>query len=710
MIKKKKKPIIKKKTIIKEKITVGNQGHYNKSINNPIPINSSKLDHYKCVKIPLDKILRDPQYQSTIMDCVRRINKITIKTYQLLKLWVLDSYHKKQEVPIITKEVVGYAQKSFLQSSSGSKGSHPEKIKEFKLLHQFPLEDAQNISDILQQYTNKSIVTSIETNIKVHFLDYLKSFLYSFFFNKYQDKIQNPSFKAQLKKDIRKIQNDIINNTQTSPKCYHPWIKQHRLLVLPKEPRLEGHYYGIQAYPQRYLKHMIWMNIQLESIGKKMFNFLPLRTQIIPKHIKLDTKNLILVLIGTDKESSKIVQEIVKSNNSSNPFNIINKTGLKQSFKEYKNEIWNYFFKIDIPIKHYYFDHSIQTDGYSASISFIHEDQHPVNEATKDLRSQGHKETKGLSKEARRKRQEIKQQAKEQKLEASKESKSTKQSKFTKQDKKKKDHEFLYIDEVNKEDLEGPCIYIDPGKRDLLTIINDDGTRMVYSNKERMHWTKRLKYQKNLKTIKDNLGITAIEGTLSQFNSKTCNLNDFKKYIDEKNKVNDQLFSLYEDPKFRQYQWYSYINKKRADKKMVKKIQRKFGKDVKLIYGDWSIGKQMRNFVSTPNIHIKRVLKKYFSVYNIDEYRTSKLHHETEEELSNLQIINKKNQKRVLYAVRTYKKGVREGCINRDYNACLNMRKLFNWYLKKGTRPEKYSRSKNEKNKGVNPSLSDVST
>merc|ERR1711988_1246629 len=150
--------------------------------------------------------------------------------------------------------------------------------------------------------------------------------------------------------------------------------------------------------------------------------------------------------------------------------------------------------------------------------------------------------------------------------------------------------DFPYIDEVDKNKLEGKCIYIDPGKRDLLSIIDDDGDRFTYSNKQRVKETKRLKYQRLIKNLKDRLGISEIENTLSIYNSKTCDIEKSKKYIEEKNKVNEKLFKLYEDKKFRQYKWYAYINKQ------------KFGKNINIVYGDWGVTKQMRNFISTPNL------------------------------------------------------------------------------------------------------------
>ena len=55
------------------------------------------------------------------------------------------------------------------------------------------------------------------------------------------------------------------------------------------------------------------------------------------------------------------------------------------------------------------------------------------------------------------------------------------------------------------------------------------------------------------------------------------------------------------------------------------------------------------------------------------------------------------NKKRELHSVLTFKmENNRKGCINRDKNACLNMRKIFNYYIETGKRPEIYSRKNNK--------------
>jgi len=208
--------------------------------------------------------------------------------------------------------------------------------------------------------------------------------------------------------------------------------------------------------------------------------------------------------------------------------------------------------------------------------------------------------------------------------------------------------------------------------------------------------TKRLKYQALLKNYKNKIEITKIEEGLNKYNSKTCNIEKFQEYITAKIEANEKLVPLYQDIKFRQYKWYAYINKKRTEDNMVNKIAKKYSKDHIIIIGDWSIGKQMRNFISTPNLTLKRKLQETFRVYNIDEFRTSCLSYKTEEPCENLYLKFKKDKKqkeRKIHSILTYKmENNRKGCINRDKNGCKNIQKVFNSYIEIGERPEKYRR------------------
>ena len=629
-------------------------------------------DKYNCIKVPFDKIIKNTDTIDKIFDCVIRTNKITIKTYQLLRLWILDKYHKKENIPIITEDTIKMAQKSILEKSPGPKpkGNNLELFNEFQKFHTFTPENGANLSQILS-YNATSIITSIENNIKMHYFDYIRRFINSYFKHKYKKEIEDKEFKQQLFKDLKKIKNDIINNTITCDTKYHKWLEDNRNYIIPKEVHENGYYYDIQVKPQKYLKNMIWMNIELEKIEGKMFQFMPLRSDLIVKHIPLDTKSIIEIFVEKDK--NKYLCDIENS----------------------KDELWDKYFNIDISLKNYIFDYTIITDCYSASLRFIHKDRLQEENIKKEKIQNAKKEYKGLSKEEI---EIIKKKKKDAQKEVLKELNKNKQN--VKKEKEKY-IEFPYIDEVDKNKLISKNIYVDPGKRDLLTMIDDNGNRFTYSNKQKVKETKRLKYQRLIKNLKDTLKIYEIENTLSIYNSKTCDIEKFKKYIEEKNKVNEKLFNLYENEKFRQYKWYSYINKKRTEDNMNNLIINKYGKNINLIYGDWCMTKQMRNFISTPNLGIKRKLAKKFNIYNIDEYRTSCLYYKTEEKGDNFYITDKINKKRKLHSVLTFKmettenecKKIRIDCINRDYNGCINIRKIFHSYMKNETRPLRYCRS-----------------
>ena len=299
----------------------------------------------------------------------------------------------------------------------------------------------------------------------------------------------------------------------------------------------------------------------------------------------------------------------------------------------------------------------------------------------------GRKEAQEMTEEDKEKKKLAKKKLQDEKKELNKLKQKEKSKKF------EKTYEFPYIDDVDKEELKGNHIFIDPGKRSLFTMMNDEGKFYSYTNKQRVNETKRLQYQNKLKKYKDQLGITEKENELSSYNSKTCDLDNYKSFIHKKISINKELYKLYQDKKFRQYKWYAFINKKRTEDNMLNKIERTYGKESIIIIGDWCIEKQMKNFISTPNIGLKRKLIERFKVYNIDEYRTSCLNYKTEEPCNNIYLPDKNKKSRKIHSILTYKmENNRLGCINRDKNGCKNIQKIFEYYIKNNERPEKYRR------------------
>lgn len=138
------------------------------------------------------------------------------------------------------------------------------------------------------------------------------------------------------------------------------------------------------------------------------------------------------------------------------------------------------------------------------------------------------------------------------------------------------------------------------------------------------------------------------------------------------------------------------MNTKRSEAKLIQLIKDTYGTDIIIIIGNWSISKQMRNFISTPNIGLKRILSSEFPVYNFDEFRTSCLNYKTEKLCDNLYLPDAKKRMRKMHAILTFKmENKRLGCINRDNNGVCNIRKLAQHFLKTGERLRRYSRNVN---------------
>ena len=624
-------------------------------------------DKYKCIKLPINSILNNNEESqnifNTIQDAVYRTNYITTKTSLLLRLWCLDKYHNGIDIPFINENTIKMCMKSLILASSGPKPKNNNLLllNEFKNLHNFTLEDGVNLSSILNYYAI-TILTSIETNIKMHFFDYVNRFINSYFKVFYKDEITNKEFKKQLFKDLYVVKNDILNGTLNANVKFHNWINEYRFKIVPEEFEI-NYYYDVKATPQKYLKYMIFMNIELEKIEGKMYQFFPLQSSIIPRHIQIDTKSVIELLV--DKGKKEYLDNIEVN----------------------KEFLWDKFFNITQKIKDYKFDNTIITDGYATSLRFIHNDYIEGEKIKKEKMKKGRKDAKEMTEEDKEKKKLDKKILQDEKKELNKLKQKDKPKKI------EKIQEFPYIDDVEKVDLEGNHIFIDPGKRSLFTMMNDDGKFYSYTNKQRVNETKRLKYQHILKKYRDELEITSKENELSLYNSKSCNINKYREFITKKINTNEVLYKLYQNNKFRQYKWYTFINKKRTEDNMLNKIEKTYTKDSIIIIGDWSIGKQMKNFISTPNLSLKRKLQERFKVYNIDEYRTSCLNYKTEELSKNLYLPDKRNKERKMHSILTYKmENKRNGCINRDKNGCKNIQKVFNYYIEYDERPERYKR------------------
>ena len=670
------------------------------------------------VKCPFNTIIKKDEYKPILFDVCFRTHKLVIQVYQFIRLWILDKYHNKKEIPLISFDVLKMA---FCALCSNDKGGNKPQGENAKLLEEFNTfydKDYKKLNykekvngSYLSQIINSMCVdmlTNIENNIKLNFIKYVNRFVNSTYRKlnnelvEKAEKGKKTELRKQLNKEIYEVKQDLINNTLLSNEKYHIWINKHRNNILPID-FVNSYEFDIMNNPQKYIKSMIYMCLQTEELGTKSFQFFPLRTDATVKYIPIDTKSIIEIFI---KENKKELLDDIEGN---------------------KEKLWNMFFKLDNPVfkqSNYVFDYKIYTDCYAVSIQMLYSDNvdsEKLKKLNKKNKKKDNKEkTENMTKEQKakfkldekikqKKEQEqfklkLKEQKDKYKAEFKKLPKEEKQKIMAQRKKEKEEDkifnglEFPYLEDLNETKLEelkkSNWVVADPGKKCLLYMKSNDGKTFRYTNRKHVNLTKRLKYQKLIKNYKDKNNISKIENKLSEYSSKTCKIKEFKNFIKYKNMINEKLFDKYNNEVFRKYKWYGFLNRRKTETKIIREIKKIFGRDTIVLHGDWGAKSAQKGNLSTPNIGLKRKLGNQITVYNLDEYKTSKLNYKTEEECDNLYLPDKNNVIRKIHSVLTYKmENAQIGCMNRDKNAVNNMIKIVKYYFEHKKRPEKYSRS-----------------
>ena len=224
------------------------------------------------------------------------------------------------------------------------------------------------------------IVTNINNNIKNHFLDYVNKYVNVCLNCKAKakeiDKIKSKEIRHRVKKKFNsilfKLKKDLIkaDNNYESDIEFHEWLDKNRKNIIRKDKFLKDSiFYDIEVKPQDYLKTMFYINSRLEIMNDnteypvKLFQIIPQRTNIIPKHIMLDSCGLADLTV-TEKISEYL-----------------------SNITKYKDDLWKSKFKTnrrEFRRKNYVFDYMIRTDGVACSILLIKsKDGKPLKETKK---------------------------------------------------------------------------------------------------------------------------------------------------------------------------------------------------------------------------------------------------------------------------------------------------------------------------------------
>lgn len=620
---------------------------------------------YRIIKCPLKCVLkRYDTLQPIIEKAVMDMNEIVILSYQFIRIYLLNKFNNKQELPIINKQFV----LDVIKTISSPNTKRGQKTKENNIknatgktdMKQFYNEEFSKLVSIKPSYSNKThiiaitaneMITCINTNISTHFIKHLFKYINCLFkepksleIKKETDKEKRKELYKQLNQEIRDLKSDLINNKiENSKEEYHSWIRENKHLLFPTKIS-KSVAYDVKANPEKYIKYSFYINQKIEELGKRPYQVIPQRNNIVPKSITLNSNGIVDLI---DDKKQTIFQ--------------YNKSELVLHAKKHQKHIWSKILKLEkkdiFKQKEYVFYNQIITDGFSCSLLFI-------LKKYKD------------------------------KVFGDKLPKVNDEMEFTKLEDLSKEKCDEYLTDKYK------LVSLDPGKIRQISMIDDNNKFFKYTACRRRFetYTKRSNYI-ILQEKKKN-GIIEKETKLSNFNSRTLNQDKYSNYITNKTILNNELKEFYQKPLFRKLAFRRFIRTKQSEVKLLNEIENTYltkeeikqGKKIVILHGDYSRTSQMKGCISTPNIGMKKILLSRFDIVEVNEFNTSKLYNKTLKEMENV-VVRRKKHKKSLHEILTPKEETK-CCIfvNRDTNACKNILLLGKCYLESQTRPEQFTR------------------
>jgi hypothetical protein len=583
------------------------------------------------------------------IDCIKRTNEVSALGSLFVRSYILYKFNKGEQfvtpsVKLFTSAYRVLAKPN--QESGKTSGAQPKSVEFTELTEFYKIFasdainvkfDCSDISVILQDEAT-FFVTAYKNNIILNFDKYVRQFVNESFAlpkidklpreqwlklttNEKKQLIKDNTLKAELIKTLMKkyapIKNDLLYGTNNSDAEFRDWIQNVRVNIFPVTQRVEV-MYDVQKNPLNYLKALLIMNSKLEKNEQKLFQPLPIRTGFCSKYVSI-SGSFLKTLLGK-KYDTRIDCE----------------------------NVWDLMFEIrqhKFRLKNYKFDNHIMTDGQYVSISYINVSDYDKKQERLKNRATESAKVRNMNQE------ETDTYRTNKKLAYEKVIKNTKDSyaKMNNDEKNKvkksynKQEEFQYLEDALKDNNKKielldkfnqyKLVGVDPGKRSPGTFYNRK-TLLNYSRGRRLFETKRLKYNHLRQKKYDEIIPQALHDEFAKCNAKTMNYKLFNQYIMKKYEIITKIGD-YKLQNYQQYcsklKWYSYINTRRHEAKLLNEIAEKFGEDCTIVVGDWSrTNSKGIKGISMPNVGFMRLLATRFEVLLLKEFNTSKIFYENE--------------------------------------------------------------------------------
>ena len=612
----------------------------------------------KTIKLSLNKFVKGSNNQNNNShECILKINKIvercnliTDDLYMFLRAYILYRFENNSNIPQINENLLTcmISVITYKSIKSGRKVTvNNDLVNDLTIFYDRYIKDKHikkdftNLSHIFK-YTVVSIVTNINNNITLHFEKHIKNFII------FYCKSNNIKFN---RKDIQQILFYVFNGKVLNWKDYNKFSINvlvdiiRKNYIPPNLPFAGSHLnYYLKSYPNIFLKYMIKINKEIENYNYNRINLtrfinslllLKMNKTIYKTYQWLPRKNsLIPEYIPID---TTIILDILETDNKN--YSKKNKDDIDLLWS--KHFYYLYEKNNRLENKKYKFNYLIYTDGYGVSILYNN-----LNNTDNTL---------------------------------------------------KKEKYITDLDNNTLKKLRNKKILgVDPGKRQLVTIVDDKKKKVRYSaNQRRVECKYKLK-EKRFRKFKSII-ITKIESEFSKHNYKTTKLDTYLELLKLKNKYQKQLANHYKSKIYRKYKFTTYVSSQQSEANLVKRIKKKFGNNIVLGYGNWSEKKQMKNYIPTKGIGLRRMLSKYFPVYLVDEFRTSIRCHSCKSK--NDYVINRKNPrpyKNNTICVHSLLRCKNVNCSkywDRDINGAQNIREVAELHIYGLKRPKQLSRS-----------------
>jgi hypothetical protein len=593
-----------------------------------------KPSSYRTVKTSLKSILRDYEtYQPLLNDIVLRCNSIVTEAYQFIRLYCLDKFRRNEHIPTLDEKFILYCIKA-----TGTRDNRGKKAENEELQKELDAFYAKEFQPLLM-HSEKHDLRNF-----TYLLPYLATQMHTGLHNNLKE-----HFLTRFLRFINKT-TTILEEGLTKEE-----VKKERRL-------LKDALFANETVPERYAK---WAEEHRKHILPTSWQVsLPYDVKVHPDKYLTHSFYMNSVL---EAKGFKLFQPMSLRNNivphyitidTACLINLFAEKGIKgallKQVKENQSQVWNRIFNLDNRIfrqKNYHFNFTMQTDGVGVSLLFIHKSYNGRKSCPNCVTDDS--------------------------------------------------YPFYYIEDLHESQLESlkgrNMVGADPGKYNLLYMTDGHGNKLRYTAFQRRTESMSKRNHRILLLEKQRNGVIEKETILSDQNSKTVDYEKFKAYLKSKNNLNHELHSFYEKELYRKMKWRQFVYTQKSEDRFLNKLGNTFGKDAVIAYGDWSRTTQMKHFMPTKGVGLRKLITKRFQTVSINEFRTSKLCCKCHCELCHLQVKEDDRNKKVFRCL------VCKGCasseskqsifVTRDLNSANNIRQLALDWLNVRKRPDVFNRT-----------------